>query len=707
MLDQLANIVFRRPRGVLAVGAGLLLLGALIGAPVVGLLSSSTSGFEDPSSESVITRELLERAAGVNPEIGVVALVRLPETVESPGSRAKLLDVADTISADPAVAVVSGFLEAGEDAFVSRDRRASYLVAAMLPVSDEGEIDAAERIQRQLEDDPAVTLGGRIIGSQQMREQVSSDLARAEMLAFPFLFVLSLLLFRGVVASALPLLSGGLTILLSFLSLRIVNEITVLSVFAVNLVIGLSLGLAIDYSLLIVSRYREELAKGGRGREAITTTLQTAGRTVAYSALTVAVAMAVLLVFPQPFLYSMGIGGVAAALISGITALTVLPAALVLLGTRVNALAPRRWQVASMGDKRDRAGGFWYRLAKGVMRRPGRVALASAALLIVLGIPFLRVEFTAVDAEVLPESKSARQVAVALETDFPPQRTAPIYVSVAAPAAAVEDIRSLANEIGRLPGVSRVSMPQPVGAELWQISVISSTTGLEDPSLELVRSIRTLDVPYELGVGGFAAGFLDQRSSLADRLPIALAILIVTTLILLFAMTGSVVLPIKALVMNFLTLSAAFGVMVLIFQDGRLEGLLDFTSQGALEMTQPILLFAVAFALSTDYAIFLLTRIKEAYDTGLSNRESVARGLERTGRIITSAALLFTVAIGAFSTSEIVFIKLLGLGTAVAVILDATLVRAFLVPSLMALLGKWNWWAPTPLRRLHERFGLH
>jgi RND superfamily putative drug exporter len=236
--------------------------------------------------------------------------------------------------------------------------------------------------------------------------------------------------------------------------------------------------------------------------------------------------------------------------------------------------------------------------------------------------------------------------------------------------------------------------------------VISSSSGLEDSSLDLVRSIRSLDSPFEIGVGGFSASFIDQRASLAEHLPAALAILIITTLLLLFAVTGSVVLPVKALLMNVLTLSAAFGLMVLVFQDGRLEGLLDFTSQGALEMTQPILLFGIAFALSTDYAIFLLTRIKEARDAGLSNTESVARGLERTGRIVTSAALLFTVAIGAFATSEIVFIKLLGLGTAVAVILDATIVRALLVPSLMAMLGEWNWWAPRPLRRLHDRFGL-
>lgn len=706
MLDRLAEVVFRRPRRVLGIGVALMVIGAVVGTPVVGMLSSSTSGFEDSRSESVLTRDRLERASGVNPEVGMVALVRLARDVENAADRARLAAVAATIEADEAVARVTGFLDTRDAAFVSHDRRASYLLVAMEQSSDEAAIDAAERIERQFASDEDVTFGGRIIASQQVREQVSRDLARAEMLAFPLLFLLSLVLFRGLVASALPLLTGGLTILLSFLALRIVNELTSLSVFAVNLVIGLSLGLAIDYSLLIVSRYREEIARSGPGFDAMRTTLRTAGRTVAYSALTVAVAMAALLVFPQPFLYSMGVGGIVAALVSGLAALTVLPAVLVLLGTRVNVLAPDRWKRRSMEDAGEGESGFWYRLATTVMRRPGRVAIASGALLIVLGLPFLRVEFTSIDSSVLPESTSARQVSDALETEFPVERTAPIYLSVEAPAADEREVLALARQVGQLPDAVFVAPPRRAGPDLWRVEVISSSAGLEDSSLDLVRNIRSLDSPFEIGVGGFSASFIDQRASLAEHLPAALAILIITTLLLLFAVTGSVILPVKALLMNVLTLSAAFGLMVLVFQDGRLEGPLDFTSQGALEMTQPILLFGIAFALSTDYAIFLLTRIKEARDSGLSNTESVARGLERTGRIVTSAALLFTVAIGAFATSEIVFIKLLGLGTAVAVILDATIVRALLVPSLMAMLGEWNWWAPRPLRRLHDRFGL-
>lgn len=705
MLRALADLAAARPRRVVVLAAFAFLLAGAFGVPVAGLLSAANSNFEDPSSESVVARKRLERATGVSPGFALVALVEAREGVASAAGRAKVHEVGGTIAGDPAVARVVTFFDTRDPAFVSRDGDSTYLLASFKPVSDDAANDAADRIEERFHGDATVRLGGAIIAGQQVREQVSDDLARAEMLAFPILLALSLAVFRGLVAALLPMLTGLLSIVVSFLALRVVNEAADLSIFALNLVTGMCLGLAIDYSLFIVSRYREELARVGPGREAVRRTLATAGRTVAYSALTVAVATSALLVFPQPFLYSMGIGGIFAALASGATALVVLPAVLALLGTRVNALAPARWRRAAERAARAEEAGFWYRLSRAVMRRPGRIALACAALLIVLGIPFTRVEFTSVDARVLPESASARQISDALESEFPPVRTSPIYVAVEAPAGAGAQVEAYAATLRRLPGVAAVLPPRPADAGLWEIDVISETPILDDASLELVRDIRSVEAPFEVRVGGLSAGFIDQQESLAGHLPLALAIIATGTFVLLFAMTGSVVLPFKALVMNLLTLSATFGTLVLVFQDGHLEGLLDFTSQGALEATQPILLFAIAFALSTDYAIFLLTRIKEAHDAGLPNTEAVATGLERTGRIVTAAALLFTIAIGAFSTSEIVFIKLLGVGTALAVVLDATIVRALLVPALMKLLGGWNWWAPGPLRRLHERFG--
>jgi uncharacterized membrane protein YdfJ with MMPL/SSD domain len=339
------------------------------------------------------------------------------------------------------------------------------------------------------------------------------------------------------------------------------------------------------------------------------------------------------------------------------------------------------------------------------MRRPGPIAAATAVLLIVLGLPFLRIEFTGVDASVLPEERSARVVEETLRTEFPSEPTSPIYVAVRAPANEGGTVNGYAGALEDLPGDFTVR--EPVQADgLWRIDVVAEGPALSQPTKQLVRDIRAKEAPFPIQVGGETAMFLDQQASLADSLPLALALLCGTTLVILFAMTGSVVLPVKALVMNLLTLSAAFGLLVLIFQDGRLEGLLAFESQGALESTQPILLFAAAFGLSTDYGVFLLTRIKEARDNGAPDREAVAIGLERTGRIVTYAALLFTIAIGAFATSEIIFIKEVGIGTALAVLIDAFLVRALLVPSLMALLGRWNWWAPRPLARLHARLGL-
>jgi RND superfamily putative drug exporter len=315
-----------------------------------------------------------------------------------------------------------------------------------------------------------------------------------------------------------------------------------------------------------------------------------------------------------------------------------------------------------------------------------------------MGLPFLRIEFTGVDASVLPTERSARVVQDALDGEFPPGRTAPVYV--AAQTADAEAVREWA---ATLPGT--VSEPQQADG-LYRIDVVTGDAALSEQAQRLVDDIREHGAPFHHRVGGQTASFMDQQTSLRDSLPLALALLCGSTLIILFVMTGSVVLPIKALIMNVLTLSAAFGLLVLIFQDGRFESLLAYESQGALESTQPILLFCIAFGLATDYGVFLLTRIKEARDSGLPDREAVAVGLERTGRIVTFAALLFCIAIGAFATSEVVFIKELGIGTALAVLIDAFLVRALLVPSLMALLGKWNWWAPRPLARLHARLGL-
>ncbi|MBA2239798.1 MAG: MMPL family transporter [Solirubrobacterales bacterium] len=706
MLRSIADLATRRPRAILALTGLLFALAVIIGGPAAGLLDTSGNPFTDPDSETEQARERLESAAGEEAGVGLIALVDASEGIESSAVRDRVDSVAATLAADPAVARTLTTYETGDPALVSRDGESTYVAAVFADVADDDIDEAVEGFEAEFGAEPAVTLGGPALAGGAVGDQVGEDIGKAEALAFPLLFALSLIFFRGFVAALLPLFVGILTIFGTFLVLRLINAELPLSIFALNLVIALGLGLAIDYSLFIVSRYREELARSGAGAEALRRTLATAGRTVLFSTLTVAAALASLLLFPQQFLYSMGIGGVIVALIAAATSLVALPALLALLGPRVNSLAPKRLRGASERVARGESTGGWYRLSRAVMRRPALIAVLTSVLLLLLGSQFLRIAFTGFSAENLPETSAPRQVDDALDEDFPTNPSSSLIVAIEAGPSAEEDVTALGDEIAGLTGVAAVEPPRYLGADTWRADVVSDSEPLDDQSQELVDAIRSLQTPLPVGVTGETADFVDQQSSLASRLPLALAVLCLTTLVLLFLLTGSLILPIKALLMNVLTLSAAFGLLVLIFQDGRLEGVLGYESEGALESTQPVLLFALVFGLSTDYAVFLLSRIKEARDEGLDETEAVARGLERTGRIVTAAAVLFCVAIGAFATSQIVFIKELGVGTALAVIIDATLIRALLVPALMALLGKWNWWAPAPLRRLHRRVGL-
>ena len=696
MFDFLARLATRRGVLVVVAAAVLAVAAAAIGSSVADHLDPY--GAEDPATESAQANDKLEQAG--YQRLGVIALLEGVD-VRTAATRRRVAALTRQLREDPDVGRVLNYYNTGSRDFVGDD--ATYVAAHFLVTDDKASQDTAKRLDDRLGDEPGVLLGGPALAQQQVNEQVESDLRRAEMLAFPLLFVLSLLFFRSLVAALLPILVGGLAIVGTFFMLRVAAELGSISIFALNLVTGLGLGLAIDYSLFVVSRYREEIAASGPGLEAMRRTLATAGRTVMFSSLTVAGAIASLAIFPQRFLYSMGIGGALVALLAATIALVVLPAVLALLGTRVNALAPPFLHRRADADARPATSGFWYRLSRLVMRRPAPIATISAIVLIGLGLPFLGIRFTSVDASVLPESASARQVDDALQSGFPPHRDAPIQLSVegAGPAR----VKALVADLERLPGVAAVQPPQRLAGGITAVEVISESGFLGQPSQDLVDRIR--DLPYpEVAVTGATADFMDLQTSLVDHLPYVLAVVIGVTFIVLFLMTGSVILPIKAVLMNALTLCAVFGILVLIFQDGRFEGLLAYQGQGALESTQPLLLFAVAFGLSTDYGVFLLARIKEARDGGASDSESVAIGLERTGRIVTAAALLFCVAIGAFATSEIIFVKELGVGTALAVLIDATIVRALLVPSLMELLGRWNWWAPQPLRRLHDRLGL-
>jgi len=701
MFDSLARLANGHARRVGLIAIAFFLVAAAVGGSVASRLDPY--GADDPSTETVQAKERLQDAGlRVPAVIGVVE----DAPVARPSTRVRVEALENQVRERSDVAAVSGYYDTRSRAFVSNDGDSTYFAVSLKPTDDKEVQEIGSEIADELSAHPGVLAGGFAVAQEQVNKQVEKDLRMAELLAFPLLFLLSLLFFRSLVASVLPLMIGGLAIIGTFLILRIASEFGTISVFALNLTTALGLGLAIDYSLFIVSRYREEIAKDGPGPAAMRRVLATSGRTVFFSSLTVAAALASLLVFPQSFLYSMGLGGALVALFTALIALTVLPAVLTLLGTRVNAGAPRFLQRRADADARPTESGFWYRLSRFVMRRPVPVATLSALFLILLGLPFLGIKFNTVDATVLPQSASAHQTYDAISGEFPPYHDTPIWVDVegGGPQAAAR----MAARVRRVDGVAEVAPPQHLSGEVTALQVISANPFVSAASQETVKAIRALPTPAGTTalVGGATADFVDLQASLSSHLPLALAIVIIATLVILFLMTGSVVLPVKSLLMNFLNLSAVFGLLVLIFQDGRLEGILDYSSPGAIEQTMPILLFAVAFGLSTDYAVFLLSRIKEARDNGASDSECVAIGLERTGRIVTAAALLFAVAMFAFATSQIIFIKENGVGTALAVLIDASIVRALLVPSLMELLGKWNWWAPAPLRRLHERWGI-
>ena len=696
MLDRLANLIGARPKWIVAIAIVVFAIAGALGSGVADRLTPYDA--EDPATDSARASAQLE-AAGYHGTEAVVLIEDIDPRTEAGVGRVK--EVEQRVTEVKGTGAVTGFLENGATDFLSKERDATYLAVTFKATDDKAVQEVAEALQSEFADDPDVTVGGNAVAQFEINQQVESDLQRAELIAFPLLLLLSLLFFRSLVAALLPLLVGGLAIVSTLMLLSVASELTPISIFALNLVTGLGLGLAIDYSLFIVSRYREELARTGPGMEALRRTMATSGRTVLFSSLTVAGALAALCVFPQNFLRSMGIGGTLVALAAALIALTVLPAVLALLGDRVNALSPAFLRRRAELDSRPADSGFWYRLSRTVMRAPGRIALVSIAVLLALGVPFLGIKFTSVDAQTLPTSASARQVDDVLRADFPPFRDSPIRLVLAADRP---EAVSLAREARARDGVAQVGRPVKVKDDLWLVEAVSAAPPLDDRSTGLVADLRTL--PGDVLVGGFSAQYEDLGTSLIDHLPLVLALVSLATFVVLFLMTGSVVLPLKQLVMNLLGISAVFGILVLVFQDGRFESLLGYTSQGGLESTQPLLLFAVAFGLSTDYGVFLLARIKEAKDSGYSDSESVAVGLERTGRIVTAAALLFCIAIGAFVTSEIIFVKQLGLGTALAVLIDATIIRALLVPSLMEMLGRWNWWAPAPLRRLHQRFGL-
>ena len=682
MLARLGQLSAARPRRTLIILLCFVAVAAVVGGPVAGKLESG-DGFRSESSESSRADRQFARATGEDTTPGVVLLVRGP----AKGLEQRALTAADTLQGLPGIADATALA-------IAQDGR-SALVAGSLRANAEEEA-VAEAAVTAFHNNVDVAVGGWAVSNLQLGETISQDLARAELFAFPLLLILSLLFFRGR-AAVLPVVVGVTTVLGTFLVLMGINQFYGLSVFALNLVIGLGLGLAIDYTLFLVTRFREELAGGAEPRAAVGTTMATAGRTVAFSAATVATALATLTVFPLGFAQSMGIAGASVAVVAAIATLAVSPALLAMWGRE---LLPRNDERAAAVQDR------WYRLAHRVMRRPGVVAAATAAVMLAIALPALGAHWTPVDASVVPRDQSARVVSDAIQRDFAGTGSAPVSVAVTAPPSDAAAVRAYAEQLRGLDGVRSVAAPADLGRGTWRLTIAVPGDPAGERAQTVVEQIRDLNPPFEAAVSGPAAEFIDQQAAIGSRLLSALVLLVALTFGVLWLMTGSVTLPAKAIVMNVLTVAAALSPLVFIYQGGRFEDLLGYTSNGGVEPTDFLVTAAILFALSTDYGVFLLGRIKEARDSGETERESVAVGLARTGRVVTAAAILLAVAIGAFSTSSISFIQQIGIAAATGVLLDAFVVRTLLVPSLMALLGKWNWWSPTPLRRLHDRIGI-
>jgi putative drug exporter of the RND superfamily len=725
---KLGAALVRWRRIVVALFAIGFVLAAATGTDVADKLS--TGGFEDPSADSTRARDLLDETFDAG-EPSVVLLVTAAEgTVDDPEVAAAGVAVTEQLAAMDGVDEVVSYWSLGNAPPLRAGDGSSALVLARLG-GEEDELDAqSQAIIDELTSDAdetgapiSVGVGGRDAVFTEVGDTITSDLAVAELIAFPITLLLLLFVFRSLIAALLPLAVGAIAIVGTFVVLEVLAQLTTVSIFALNLTTALGLGLAIDYSLFVVSRYREERAAGHATDQAVIRTVATAGRAVFFSGLTVAVSLSALLVFPIAFLKSFAYAGIPVVALAGAGAVLFLPALMAVLGDRIDKVSlPTRRRLAVEGT-------FWHRTALAVMRRPLPIATATVLFLLFLGSPFLHIAFGLPDDRVLPASAATREVSDQIRTDYESNDTG--AVSVVLPdtdaTADAEALSAYAAQLSGLEGVARVDAATGIYLDGVQVAADASLTDRflsEDagtwlsvvPAIEpvseegerLVETVRATPAPGggTSVVGGVSAQLVDIKDGIFARLGWAIAIVVGATFVLLFLMFGSVLVPIKALVLNTLSLTATFGAMVWIFQDGNLDGLLGFTATGQLDTTTPVLMFCIAFGLSMDYEVFLLSRIKEEYDRTGDNTRSVALGLARTGRIITAAAVLISVVFLSFATSSVSFIKLFGVGLTLAVLMDATVVRAILVPAFMKLAGDANWWAPAWMRRIYDRAGL-
>jgi RND superfamily putative drug exporter len=700
---SLGRFAYRRRVPVVLAWVLLLAVGLAAGGQVFGRLGTG-SGLRD-DAESVVVGDLLSRVAGAGSSMTGLLDGR---PADDPAFRAEVDRAVHDLEAMDGVAKVTGPFVQGREVpgLVAGDRRA-VLVRVELETDLRGRYDqVVDRVGGRLRavDAPRVLVGGDDLAREAFQEQAQRDLERGETLAMPVMLVLLFLVFRGIVAAVTPLVVAAVAVAGALLILLGVSQVADISAYSVNVITMLGLGLAVDYSLLVISRFREERAGGLEIPGAIERTLATAGRTVAFSGLTVAAALCGLLAFAEPFLRSLAWGGIGVVLVAMVAALTLVPALLGLWGRRIR---PGRGSVPSPPEHGAAPSdhGVFFRLSRLVQRAAPAIVVGVAALLILLALPFRHARLENSGLESLPRSSESRQLFEAVGDRFPGGGTDPVTVVVQS-APGNPPVADYLRRVGALPGVARAEPRPDIPPTVTVLDVVPQGTSEGPVATRLVERIRDLERPAPGGVTGPAAFLVDYRESLADRLPYALGLIGLATFVLLFLMTGSVVVPVKAIVMCVLSLGASFGALVWVFQEGHLSGLLGFDAPGMVDITVPLLIFVFAFGLSMDYEVFLLSRIKEAWDQTGDNDLAVALGLQRTGRIVTSAAALIVVVFLGFAAGELLTIKEVGVGMAIAVLLDATVVRMLLVPATMKLMGRWNWWAPPALRRFHDRHGL-
>jgi RND superfamily putative drug exporter len=693
VFQSLSRLIIARSKVMLTGYLIAILVAGGIGAQVFAKFDSG--GYSDPNSDSAKAWEYLEETFKVK-DPTVVLIVKSREGVDDASVRERALRLEAELRAEKSAETVISYWSTNAPSLKSSDGKSAFIFI-YLRTSDFSKIDSAGGYYQSKYDRDYegldVDASGTAVFANAINGKIQDDLKIAEAISIPITFVLLLLIFGAMVASAMPLMVGVTAILGTFFALFLLTFFTDVSIFALNLTTGLGLGLGIDYALLMVNRFREELWKGSTKEEAVATTIRTAGKTVFYSGLTVILTLASMTFFPQNFFKSMGYSGIAVVALAVAGALIPLPAIMMILGTRINKGLIRKSSLVVKDD------GGWAKMARFVMRKPISVVISTTIGLGILIAPIADIKFSLVDSRVLPASDPAAASAAFIAENFPGQESNPIEIIFPSASDELTAIERFRNQLPGVDGIVRVDQISQVG-EAARLVAIHSMPPRTPEAEKMIMEIRELLVGVDALVGGVAADYADTQGATARTLPLVLLWILTTVLILLFLFTGSILLPIKAILLNFASLAATMGVLTYIFINGHLTFLVgDFTVTGTLDTSTVILIAIVAFGLSMDYEVFLLSRIKEEYENGRDNEDAVAFGLQRSARIITAAALLLATVFGIFVISGVTSIKMMGFGVAFAILLDATVIRGLLVPALMRLFGKWNWWAPKSLKR--------